>query len=189
MIVRIDGGYFWSKTLRAVYLNCHNIEIGYGTYGGAFDLKKIPLGTKFGRYCLIAKNVYVLNANHPKFYFSLHPLFHNPELGYVKHTQIERNKLTVGNDVWVGVNSIILPSVNYIGDGAIIGAGSIVTSDVEPYTIVAGNPATVKSKRFSPETIKKLQDSKWWELGKDELIKRKGEFERYVNFCINVAEL
>ena len=74
----------------------------------------------------------------------------------------------VGNDVWIGQNATILPGVR-LGDGAIIGANSTVGSDVEPYTIVAGNPARVIRKRFDDELIEVLEEVKWWDLPADEI--------------------
>lgn len=76
----------------------------------------------------------------------------------------------VGNDVWLGYQSLIMPGVT-IGDGAIIGSRSVVTKDVEPYTIVAGSPARVIRKRFDDETIEKLLELKWWDLPDEEVEK------------------
>ncbi|MDD3466560.1 MAG: CatB-related O-acetyltransferase, partial [Campylobacterales bacterium] len=59
-------------------------------------------------------------------------------------------------------NAMIMPGVK-IGDGAIIGANSVVTKDIEPYTIVAGNPAKQVKKRFDEHTINTLLDIKWWD--------------------------
>ena len=70
--------------------------------------------------------------------------------------------MIIGNDVWIGDRATILSGVR-IGDGAVIGAGSVVTKDVEPYSIVAGNPARPKRTRFDEETIKKLLEIKWWD--------------------------
>lgn len=67
----------------------------------------------------------------------------------------------VGNDVWIGFNSTIMPGVK-IGDGAIIGTNSVVTKNVEPYSIVGGNPAKEIKKRFSKEQIENLLQIKWW---------------------------
>ncbi len=69
----------------------------------------------------------------------------------------------VGNDVWFGYQSLVMPGVK-IGDGAVIGTRSIVTKDVEPYTIVAGAPARPIRKRYDDETIAKLLELKWWDL-------------------------
>ena len=74
----------------------------------------------------------------------------------------------IGNDVWIGQNAVILPGV-HIGDGAIIGASSVVGSDVDPYTIVVGNPAKVLRKRFDDELIELLLQFKWWDRGIDEI--------------------
>ena len=76
----------------------------------------------------------------------------------------------IENDVWIGQNSVILPGV-HIGNGAIIGANSVVGSDVEPYTIVVGNPAKKLRKRFDDELIELLQKFKWWEKSIDEIDK------------------
>ena len=68
----------------------------------------------------------------------------------------------IGNDVWIGQNVTILPGV-HIGDGAIIGANSVVGKNIEPYTIVVGNPAKPLRKRFEDELINILEKLKWWD--------------------------
>lgn len=68
----------------------------------------------------------------------------------------------VGNDVWLGQNVTVLPGVR-IGDGVIIGANSVVASDIPPYSIAVGNPCRVIKKRFNEKTIKKLINLKWWD--------------------------
>ena len=74
----------------------------------------------------------------------------------------------IGNDVWIGQNAVILPGV-HIGDGAIIGANSVVGSHVAPYTIVVGNPARTLRKRFDTELIDLLLHFKWWDHSIDEI--------------------
>ena len=73
-----------------------------------------------------------------------------------------------GNDVWIGQNAVVLPGV-HIGDGAIIGANSVVGSDVDPYTIVVGNPAKPLRKRFDDELIELLLKFKWWDKSVEEI--------------------
>ena len=136
----------------------------------------MPQGVTFGNYCSIAPEIRIFRANHPKKTFISHPLMNNPIVGYVKEDMLERPSLTIGHDVWIGERAIILPSVTSIGNGAIIGAGSIVTKDVEPYSIVAGNPAKKIGKRFEDKVIHRLEESEWWLLKKDELIKNIDEF-------------
>jgi len=180
-IYKKEGGQAYSKSIREIYKIIHGISIGYGSYGGCFDLANIPRGVKFGNYCSIAGHVRIFLANHPEKLFTTHPLLYNPIMGHVKSDLLERPTLNIGHDVWIGSDVIILPSVKKIGNGAIIGAGSIVTKDVEPYSIVVGNPATVKRKRFSDEIILKLEATRWWELEKDDLIEEIPRLNNLVN--------
>lgn len=76
----------------------------------------------------------------------------------------------VGNDVWIGRESVILPGVK-IGDGAIIAAYSVVTKDVPAYNVVGGNPAKFIKKRFGDELIELLLKFRWWDLPPNELVK------------------
>ena len=80
-----------------------------------------------------------------------------------------KGNTVIGNDVWIGQNAVILPGV-HVGDGAIIGANSVVGSDVAPYTIVIGNPAKVLRKRFDDEElINLLLYFKWWDKSIEEI--------------------
>ena len=79
-----------------------------------------------------------------------------------------KGDIIIGNDVWIGQNATILPGV-YIGDGAIIGANSVVGSNVLPYSIVAGNPASLLRTRFDDEMIDLLLRFKWWDKSIDEI--------------------
>lgn len=74
----------------------------------------------------------------------------------------------IGNDVWIGQNATILPGV-HIGDGAIIGANSVVGSDVQAYTVVVGNPAKALRKRFDEELIDIMEKLKWWDKSIEEI--------------------
>ena len=166
LIVRIEGGYFISPTIRMIYSKYYGIHIGYGTYGGCFVHENFPgpCDITFGRYCSIGSNLRVFRANHPAENFTLHPFLYNPVFGYVKTDKLDRPPLVIGNDVWTGSNVIICPGVRSIGDGAIIGAGSVVTHDVAPYTIVAGNPAKLIRNRFNERQIDFLRSTLWWEM-------------------------
>jgi virginiamycin A acetyltransferase len=179
--IKKEGGLAFSETIRKYYKDNYNIIIGYGTYGGCFNTVNIPEGTSFGNYCSIAQNVKIFRANHPKEYFTLHPLFYNPLMGYVKKDMLHRPKIEIGHDVWIGDWVIILPKVSKIGNGAIIGAGSVVTKDVPAYSIVSGNPAKIIGMRFQNEIINKMENSQWWNWNKDELIHNKSFLENLVN--------
>ena len=79
-----------------------------------------------------------------------------------------KGDIVIGNDVWLGRECVIMPGVT-IGDGAIVAAYSVVTKDVEPYSVVGGNPAHLIKKRFDDELISLLLQWKWWDLEGDEL--------------------
>lgn len=180
LVLKLEGGQMYSRSVRTIYKKKFNIEIGYGTYGGCFNLQNIPSGVKFGNYCSISKNIRIFRANHPKELFTTHPVLYNPAAGFVKNDGLQRPELVIEHDVWIGEWAIILPSVKRIGLGAIVGAGSVVTKDVAPYSIVAGNPAKVIGHRFNDnkEIINRLQKTRWWDMQKDDLIKNIPNLEK-----------
>ena len=141
---------------------------GYGSFVG-FDCEFS--NCKIGRYCSLGSNIRVVSATHPvKGFISTHPAFFSDSywFHYVQSSKFKEHLInddgfecTIGNDVWIGDNVLILGGCK-IGDGAIIGMGSIVLSDVPPYTIVAGIPAKEIRKRFPNETIEILKKVEWW---------------------------
>lgn len=121
-----------------------------------------------GKFCAIARGVeFIMNgANHRMCSVTTYP-FNIMGGGWEKSApKMEdlplKGDTVVGNDIWFGQNVTVLPGV-HIGDGAIIGANSVVTKDVPPYAIVGGNPAKLIRKRFDDETIEFLLDLKWWD--------------------------
>ena len=126
-----------------------------------------------GKFCQIASGVeFIMNgANHQMNAVSTFPFY---TLEGWEQTPPSKEDLplkgdtVIGNDVWIGQNAVILPGV-HIGDGAIIGANSVVGSNVDPYTIVAGNPARVIRKRFSDKLIQTMEELKWWDLSIEEI--------------------
>ena len=119
-----------------------------------------------GKFCQIAKGViFMMNgANHKMNAFSTYPFYifegWSAEIPPINEFSLKGDTV-IGNDVWIGEYSTILAGVK-IGDGAIIGTRSVVASDIEPYTIVCGNPARPIRKRFDKETIDFLLKLKWW---------------------------
>jgi virginiamycin A acetyltransferase len=120
-----------------------------------------------GKFCQIATGVeFIMNgANHKMDGASTFPFYilegwqqDTPPLTDMPN----KGDTIIGNDVWIGQNTVILPGV-HISDGAIIGLNSVVGSDVEPYTVVAGNPAKPIRKRFDDELIALLQEFNWWD--------------------------
>lgn len=94
--------------------------------------------------------------------------FHFKEIGEVNKDIYAKGPTIIGNDVVIGVNALVLSGVK-IGDGAVVGAGSVVTKDVPPYAIVAGNPARIIRYRFSEEQIKALLRIRWWDWSMEEI--------------------
>ncbi len=121
-----------------------------------------------GKFCALAKGVkFIMNgANHKVSGFSTYPfqIFENgwervmPQPGDLPF----KGDTVIGNDVWIGYESAIMPGVR-IGHGAIVASKSVVVSDVPPYAVVGGNPAKVLKKRFSDETIQALLEIAWWD--------------------------
>ncbi len=128
-----------------------------------------------GRFCAIAEGArFIMNgANHALGGFSTYPfnIFgHGWEKGFdeqVWRDQV-RGDTIVGNDVWIGMEALIMPGVN-IGDGAIVAARSVVTHDVPPYAIVAGNAAEIVKMRFDADTVRRLLAVAWWDWPVDRI--------------------
>lgn len=130
---------------------------------------------KIGDFCSIAEKVTIfLGGEHRSDWVTTYPF---PAIESWKNAKNikghpkTKGDVIIGNDVWIGYGSTILSGVK-IGDGAIIGAMSLVTKNVEPYTIVGGNPAKPIRKRFDDSNIKKLLKIKWWHWSKYKISKK-----------------
>ncbi len=110
-------------------------------------------------------------GRHPLIYASTHSIFYkrnNMRNDWARPIKIDPVYITIGSDVWIGIKSIILDGIT-IGDGAVIGAGSVVTKDVPPYAIVGGAPAKLIRYRFDPEVIARLLSIRWWDFSDDQI--------------------
>lgn len=149
-----------------------NSTIGKYSYVGP---STIINNCSIGNYCSISSDVKIGLGTHPTNFLSSSPLFYssNNIFGESNYTHLEFNdeikKTEIGNDVWVGANVIILDGIK-IGNGSIIAAGSVVTKNVENYTIVGGVPAKFLKERFSIKKKNEIEQSKWWELNPDEVV-------------------
>lgn len=126
-----------------------------------------------GKFCQIASGVeFVMNgANHQMNAVSTFPFYTLEGWDMAPPALSDlplKGDTVIGNDVWIGQNATILPGV-HIGDGAIIGADCVVGHDVEPYTIVVGNPARVLRRRFDDELISLMLEWKWWDMTVEEI--------------------
>ncbi len=121
-----------------------------------------------GRFCSVAARVRINPGNHPLWRVALHHFSYRSEkygFGADDDTFFawrHEHAVRLGHDVWVGHAATVLPGVS-VGTGAAIGAGAVVTRDVEPFAVVAGNPARVLRKRFPDDVIEDLLEIAWWE--------------------------
>lgn len=147
----------------------YNSDMGKYSYCG-YDCEII--NAKIGNFTSIANNVVIGGANHPMDWVGMSPVFYEGRDSVTK--KFSKFKLDdpkvchIGNDVWIGRSSIVLSGVT-ISDGAVVGAGSVVTKDVPSFAIVAGNPAKFIRNRFDDETICQLNKINWWSFSDSKL--------------------
>jgi len=159
------------------------MNVSHSLYLGAFSygVSGFYFGCRIGRYCSFGEQVQIGRRPYPMHYVSTSPFFYkdfkevldqalpddielNPIEDFHRDTPPTTAKVTeIGNDVWIGHGAFILPGVK-IGDGAAVGAMSVVTKDVPPYAVVAGVPAGVVKYRFPEDQIRALLQSRWWEF-------------------------
>lgn len=166
-----------------------DVKIGDYTYINEYT--RIDANTQsIGKYCSISHNVKIGMGPHPLEYVSTSPVFYSKGRGYIKketYNEYEDKGYTeVGHDVFIAANTIVFAGVT-IGTGAVIGAGSIVTKDVPPYALVAGNPAKLIRYRFKEEDVTKLLNSKWWEKENEILLKHHKWMNNIDNFIKNIT--
>lgn len=146
-----------------------------------------------GKFCSIASETKIGMGTHTLDKISTSPIFTEAKNG-TKHSWVKESavnpfkKVTVGNDVWIGVRVMVMGGIR-IGDGAVIGAGSIVTKDIPPYAVVAGVPAKVIRYRFPQEQIEALMAHPWWELPEDKLKDHIELFQDSENIDEKIKEL
>ena len=108
----------------------------------------------------------------------------NVRYGFVAVHVLEKGPIRVGNACWIGDNVTILSGVA-IGDGAVVGACSVVTRDVPPFSIAVGNPARVIKTRFSTEVIEALREIRWWDWSDARIARNRSFFEAdLTNICV-----
>lgn len=122
---------------RCAYWGINSLSIGdHSSIGDDFHLQNCSL--KMGRYVMMAAKVRVIGSGH---------LYKRTDIPMCSQGIAPKSNLIIEDDVWIGDSVMILGKCSYIGRGAIIGAGSVVTKNVPPYAVVAGNPAKIIKRR------------------------------------------
>lgn len=156
-----------------------NVILGSYSYTGPFDM---IFRANIGKFVSISYGVTIGPPNHKYNRLSTHPFIYGQNGDILDDDCVITNDkfekdLRIGNDVWIGCNSTILRGLS-IGDGAVIGANTLVNKNVPPYAIVAGCPATIIKFRFSPDIIERLLKLKWWEWDKEKIRKNRIFFQK-----------
>jgi len=168
-----------------------------GKYFGLGNFSYIA-DADIGKFCTFASRVSISPFNHPTNLLSIHEFqYKNLEYAFNEtimkkdsaiQDELREKRTFIGNDVWIGDNAVVLKGVS-LNHGVIVGAGSVVTKNIEPYSIVVGNPARVTKKRFEDKVIEELLVLKWWDLSIADL---KGcdfkNIEKAINFIKKIKE-
>lgn len=181
-----------------IYENCqlHNVELGEYTEIESFNvLENTKLGdysytgqfcmlqnAEIGKFSNIAAMVRIGPVKHPVDRPTLHHFtYRRIKYGFAATDDEEffqwraEQKVYIGHDTWIGHGATIMPGVK-IGNGAVVGSGAVVTKDVDSYTIVAGVPAKPIKKRFDEDTLRKLEEIKWWDWSYEIIKERLDDF-------------
>jgi acetyltransferase-like isoleucine patch superfamily enzyme len=155
------------------YNHLYFVKLGKHTYTGQ---DTIIMHTEIGAFTSISWGVTIGASEHDFNRLTTHTFLYNSydnlNNGIIYYDKFEK-ECSIGNDVWIGANSTILRGVE-IGDGAVIGANSIVTKSIPPYAVAVGNPAKVIKYRFDNDIIARLLHIKWWLL-EDEIIRKNSD--------------
>lgn len=139
-------------------------EFGEASYLGS---NSVIMHTDIGKFCSLSWGITIGPANHDYNKLTTHDFLYNNFYSLNPTSEPVYNRFSkrteIGNDVWIGTGVTIANGIK-IGDGAVIGANTMVTKDVEPYSIIIGNPGRVLKKRFTEEQINELLELKWWDL-------------------------
>jgi len=157
------------------------VEIGVGSTIGAFSVITGPV--RIGPYCQFGQFTGIFGEDHP---ISFLTTYVNQNLfdGRLREN-LQQAPVQIGAGVWIGQGCVVLKGVR-IGDGAIIGASTVVTKDIPAYSIAVGNPAKIVRMRFSPEILELVSKIDWWNIPLSKLAEIESIFK--LDFGINPCE-
>ncbi|WP_438727190.1 CatB-related O-acetyltransferase [Parasphingorhabdus sp. DH2-15] len=154
-----------ARSVRLLQLAYPKEDIGTHSYGGV-NIVRFGDDTSFtiGKYCSFAANVIlILGGGHRTDWVTTYPFSDiDLDFAHIKGHPASKGDIIIGNDVWAGRDAMILSGVK-IGNGAVIAARAVVTKDVPPYAVVAGQPARIIKHRFAEDVIDRLNALQWWD--------------------------
>ena len=192
--------FFFTASCPAFFLeNSNAIEVGKWTYGTPQVQFAEPKSVKIGNFCSLGYGLQIIiGGDHRTDWVSTFPFVSFRDKGWPETPDIpghpkSKGHVIIGNDVWIGMEALILSGVA-IGDGAVIGARSVVTKDVPPYAVAAGNPARIVKYRFDEITIKKLLAIAWWNWPDEEIKKvipllLSDKVDKFIAYCASIGKL
>ena len=178
--VSVGKGVFihWGSTIR------RDTTIGDYTQINGPIFIRADAGVNIGKYCAFGSNVAIISTEHLMTHANIQYKLQDTS-GF---SSLDNSRpVVVGNNVWIGDRATILSGVN-VGDGAVIGACSVVTKDIPPFSVVAGVPARVIRKRFDDAIIKKLMEIRWWDWPIERIRRNRKFFEADLT-SVSVQEL
>jgi len=149
-------------------------EVSVGDFS-YFERNAEGIYADIGKFCSIAANTRINALEHPIERITQHKISYRPN-EYFRYQGVDSDfrerrrakRVRVGHDVWIGHGAVIMPGVS-VGNGAVIGANSVVTRDVAPYQIVAGGPAKIIRRRFSEPIAQRIERLQWWDWPLEQL--------------------
>lgn len=142
-----------NRFTKGVFMEEAAVVGNYNYFGPYVMLNNV----KLGNYCSIAPNVKMGQGVHSKDFVTTYQPLSSSLIGH----SLKTTPTLIGNDVWCGANVVIMQGVK-VGDGVVIGANAVVTSDIPDYAIAVGIPARVIKYRFDKEVIQTIKDSNWY---------------------------
>ena len=157
------------------------VESNLGNYSYVMERSNVAY-SDIGKFVNIASEARINPVNHPVDWVSQHHFLYRTRQYGLRDSNNEdvfnwrkMQRVTIGHDVWIGHGAIILPDMT-VGNGAVVAAGSVVTKDVAPYSIVAGNPAKTLRSRFPQSIWSELEAIGWWDWDHNTLKERLDDF-------------
>ena len=171
-----------SKEKKRFRIGC----VGMRTYAGSCDCNMRPgneiANLQIGNYCSLGRYIqFYFSRNHD--YKAISTSAWLP----LRHDFTKKGQIIIGNDVWIGDRALLMPSI-IVGDGAVIGTGTVVAKDIPPYAIAVGNPMRIIKYRFDEEQIRKLMQIKWWDWPHEIVDRRRDYFGGTINNFIKQFE-